>query len=274
MAIGRDIYCDSRIILRKLEELFPDNALGASTAEEKAIEKLFEIWNMEAGLFARGSQLIPTSMPLLNDPHFTKDREDYSGRSWSKEQIAANRPEALAVIRSAFNTLETTLLADGREWVLKTNQPTLADIEAIWTFDWLNGLKGALPQELISSTSYPKVFAWIARFNNALKAAKAKAPKPAALKGDAAAQRVLSAPFVDKDLSVDPADPLGLQQGTEVEVFPIDSGTNHRDQGRLIGLTENEIVLSIQAKGKEVHLHWPRSGFRIKALVGGAQSKL
>jgi glutathione S-transferase len=129
MAIGRDIYCDSRIILRKLEELFPNSALSASSAEEKAVEKLFEIWNMEAGLFARASQLIPTSMPLLNDPHFTKDREDYSGRSWSKEQIEANRPEALAAIRSAFNVLETTLLADGRDWVLKGDHPTLADIE-------------------------------------------------------------------------------------------------------------------------------------------------
>ncbi|KIW71209.1 hypothetical protein PV04_03400 [Phialophora macrospora] len=276
MAIGRDIYCDSRIILRKLEELFPNSALSASSAEEKAVEKLLEIWNMEAGLFARASQLIPTSMPLLNDPHFTKDREDYSGRSWSKEQIEANRPEALAAIRSAFNVLETTLLADGRDWVLKGDHPTLADIEAIWTFDWLKGLKGALPQELISDKKYPKVFAWIARFNDALKAAKAKAPKPATLKGDAAAERILNASFVDKDPGFDLADPLGLQRGTEVEVFPIDSGTHHRDQGRLIGLTEEEIVLSTKAEGKEVHLHYPRVGFRIRGLAakGGIHSML
>jgi glutathione S-transferase len=129
MAIGRDIYCDSRIIIRKLEELFPDGALGASQPEEKAIEKFLEIWAIEAGLFVRASQLIPTSMPLLNDPKFTKDREDYSGRSWSKEDIAANRPEALAAIRNGFKFLEATLLADGREWVLKTEKPTLADIE-------------------------------------------------------------------------------------------------------------------------------------------------
>lgn len=129
LAIGRDIYCDSRIILSKLEQFFPNGALGASTAEEKAIEKFLESWAIEAGIFSRASQLIPTSMPLLNDPKFTKDREDYSGRSWSKEQIAANRPEALAAIRNAFKFLETTLLADGRSWVLKTQEPTLADIE-------------------------------------------------------------------------------------------------------------------------------------------------
>ncbi|OAG35666.1 hypothetical protein AYO21_10137 [Fonsecaea monophora] len=274
MTIGRDVYCDSRIILRKLEELFPEGALGASSGEEKAIEKFLEIWSIEGGLFTRASQLIPTSMPLLNDPKFTKDREEYSGRPWSKEHIAENRPEALAAIRSGFKFLETTLLADGRNWVLKTEKPTLADIEAIWTFDWLNGLKGALPRELISDKKYPKVFAWIARFNDALKVAKAQAPKPASLKGDAAAERILNASFVDKDLGVDPADPLGLPQGTEVEVFPIDSGTQHHDRGRLVGLTEDEVVLSTQAKGKEVRLHFPRTGFRIKAVTGGGASKL
>ena len=129
MSIGRDVFCDSRLIIRKLEEMFPTGALGASTAEDKAIEKFLEIWSIEADVFVRASQLIPTDMPLLNDPKFTKDREDLSGRPWSKEHIAANRPEALAAIRSSFNFLETTLLADGRKFVLKTEQLTLADIE-------------------------------------------------------------------------------------------------------------------------------------------------
>lgn len=73
--------------------------------------------------------MIPTEMPLLRDPKFTKDREDFSGRSWDKEQIMAMRPEALAHMRSSFKFLETTLLADGRRWILKTDKPTLADIE-------------------------------------------------------------------------------------------------------------------------------------------------
>ena len=127
--------------------------------------------------------------------------------------------------------------------------------EAIWVFDWLNGLKGALSKDLISDKLYPKVFAWIARFNEALKAAKGTAPKPTALKGGAAAERILNASFADKELGVDPTDPLGLQQGTEVEVYPIDSGSNHHDRGRLIGLNEDEVVLSIQAKEKELRLH-------------------
>ena len=131
MSIGRDVYCDTRIILRKLEELFPNNAIGASQPEQKALQKLLETWTIDGGIFDRASQLIPASMPLLNDPKFTKDRQDFSGRSWEKSKIEENRPEALAHIRNAFDLLETTLLSDDREWVLKTEKPSLADIEGV-----------------------------------------------------------------------------------------------------------------------------------------------
>lgn len=123
------MYGDSRIILRKLEELFPDGAIGASQPEQRALQKLLEIWAVDGGAFNRASQLIPASMPLLNDPNFTKDREDFSGRSWEKSTIEANRPEALAHFRQTFDFLETTLLSDGREWVFQTEKPSLGDIE-------------------------------------------------------------------------------------------------------------------------------------------------
>ena len=77
----------------------------------------------------RVGQAIPPELPLLNDPKFIKDREAYSGRSWSQESVKAMRPEALTHIRDAFESLENGLLADGREWVLKTDKPALADIE-------------------------------------------------------------------------------------------------------------------------------------------------
>lgn len=64
-------------------------------------------------------------MPLLNDPKSTKDREDYTGRSWEKNKIIAMQPEALTHIREAFMFLETGLLANGRQWVLKTEKPSL-----------------------------------------------------------------------------------------------------------------------------------------------------
>ena len=132
MAIGRDMYCDTRLILRKLEERFADGALGAAGPEQKAIERLLEKWMIEGPVFARAASLIPTTYPAMNDPTFTKDREQFSGRPWSKEAMQKGRPESIAYMRSCFELLETTLLADGREWVLKTDKPSLADIEGGW----------------------------------------------------------------------------------------------------------------------------------------------
>lgn len=129
MTIGRDVYCDTRLILGKLEQVFPEGTLGASQPDQRAVQKLLEKWTIDAGIFARASQLIPTNMPLLNDPKFTKDREDFSGRSWDKNQVEAMRPEAIVHIREGFAFLEGTLLADDRDWILRTEKPSLADIE-------------------------------------------------------------------------------------------------------------------------------------------------
>lgn len=133
MSIGRDIYCDTRLILQKLEERFPAGALGASEPDQKAVERLLEKWNIDSGVFVRAAQCLPPDMPLLKDTKFTRDREEYTGRSWAKTDIARMRPEALAHLREAFDLLETGLLADGREWVLKTEKPSLADIEGRFT---------------------------------------------------------------------------------------------------------------------------------------------
>ena len=128
MSIGRDIYCDTRLILQKLEEKSDTGTLGASEPEQKAIEKLLEQWTIDGGVFNRTAQLIPPEMPLMKDSKFVKDREDYMGRSWAKSDVINSRPEALAHMREFFQLLESTILADGREWVLKTEKPSLADI--------------------------------------------------------------------------------------------------------------------------------------------------
>ena len=65
----------------------------------------------------------------MKDQKFLKDREAFSGRSWQNEKLVQGRPEALVYIRDGFSLLEEGLLADGRDWVLKTDKPTLADIE-------------------------------------------------------------------------------------------------------------------------------------------------
>jgi len=268
LSIGRDIYNDTRLILRKLEQLFPSPqypSISSSSGDHKAIEFLLEHWAVDEGLFKYAAALIPTNMPLLKDPKFTKDREQFSGSSWSKENVERARPAALIEMLNAFHTLEGGFLADGREWILNTDAPTMADIEAVWPFHWAKGMPGALPEGLIDANIFPKTYAWIQRFDKAAKAAEKKYGKPKAVKGDEAKKLIEGAAFAEKEGDVEERDPSKLKKGTEVEVWPTDTGFSHKDRGKLVSLDREEIVIDGKTEGGvAVRIHTPRHGFRIR----------
>ena len=84
---------------------------------------------------------------------------------------------------------------------------------------------------------------------------------------------VVQAEYYEPEGNVDIGDPLGLKKGQDVESWPIDSGSRHHDQGRLVSLSSREVVLASQSKirGKEVRIHHPRWNYRVRAVnAGGA----
>ncbi|KAF7951965.1 uncharacterized protein EAE97_001462 [Botrytis byssoidea] len=268
VCIGRDIYHDTRLILRKLEELYPSHP---KISGQMGMEKLLEMWTVD-GLFLRAAQLLPLDLPLLGDRKFTRDREDYTGKSWERGSLEKGRPEALAAFKGAFELLENGFLGDGREWILESEGPMLADIEAVWPFHWLTTLPGALPASYISAQHFPKTYAWIGRFEQAVRLAAKKNPKPTVLSGAEVLEKVAASDFVEGDEGVDALDPTGLQRGQEVEVWPIDTGMKRRDRGFLVGLSTREIVVeSVMRGGTRVRIHTPRYGFRIRGVGRGAR---
>ena len=90
MSIGRDMYCDTLLILEKLEQMYPSDGkykgISATNPTEKALEKLFEKWT-DVVVFKYAGACIPTDMDLMKDENFQKDREALWGRSWSKEGL-------------------------------------------------------------------------------------------------------------------------------------------------------------------------------------------
>ncbi|KAF4548287.1 Hypothetical protein D9617_29g006630 [Elsinoe fawcettii] len=280
MSIAGEIYLDTRLILSTLERLFPPSQShpGLSPQASSILAPLLASFTIEGGVFARSAQLIPPALPLLNDPKFTKDREDFMGRSWAKDSILKARPEAIAHMRIIWDTYET-ILADGREWVAGTEGVTLADIDGVWPLVWLGEIR-ALDKQLFGKEVYPLTHKWVDRFKATVAEAEKRNPQAAkAVKvdGDAAVEAILAkasqASGVEEG-EVHP-DPLELKKGQEVAVWPIDTGFNHKDKGRLVALSKEEVVLAIKAKkdpSKEIRLHAPRWGFRV-APVGG-QTKL
>ncbi|PGH16301.1 hypothetical protein AJ79_01840 [Helicocarpus griseus UAMH5409] len=265
MAAGKDIYCDTRLILQKLEELFPEGRLGAEDPDGRTLERLLENWTVDGGVFFRAVQLIPVDSIIKAHPKFIKDREEASSMSFRKEDILNNRPDGMAHIKQAFEFLETTLLADGRDWVRKTDKPTLADIHAIWPIDWVNELEGALDRDIFTEARFPKVFAWMARFRKALSEAKSVSPMPESLLGNQVLERVVSADFVEPEGVVDKADVLKLEKDQDVVVWPTDSGFNYKDTGRLVALTTHEVVVQRPTMDNrtDIRIHFPRTNFKI-----------
>lgn len=281
MSIGRDVYADTRIILSKLEELYPASdahpAISASTAEGRAIEQLVSRAWIDGGIFMAAAGSMPADAPLLRDPKFQSDRADLVGlpdgapSPFSRAALEARRPDSLTAIRDGVELLETTLLADGRDWVLGGDSgagPSLADIEAVWPFIWLKGLPGALPADVIGPARYPKVFAWIERFGK-VTAAKGKANgKPREVAGEEAAKIITGSGFAEEQLGgVDETEIVvkaqGLKAGDDVRVWPSDYGSKHKDAGKLVAITSKQIVIETQGAAGKVRLHTPRHGFKI-----------
>ena len=295
LSIGRDIYCDTLIILEKLEELFPVTASEASPVgaaagtSDKALEKLLEKWT-DVVVFGKAVEAIPPEI-YQDIPGFIKDREHLWGRSWKPGDQNKKRPEALAVLRSNFVFLETTILADGRDWILGSQKPKLADIHgsslphrqkpyssrsrvllangvglvAAWIFDWLFELEGAMPDSLFSEKIFPKTIAWRNRYRSAVASATNSAPKPTLLQASEAIEHIETARFGEQEGAVDKRDPLSMHKGAQVGVWPIDTGFRNREVGKLVTLTEQEVALSTKTKnGVDVRIHCPRWNFRIR----------
>jgi glutathione S-transferase len=279
LSIGRDVYLDTRLILQKLEQLAPEKPRLAadSNPEHCAIERLLEVLTIDGGLFKSVVQLMPPGIPQLRDLAFLQDRADLLDgvMLYTPEALAEARPDAISEVRNAFELLETTLLADGRAWILKTEAPSLADIEAVWPLHWISLIPGALPPDQISKALYPRVFSWIERFQQAVSSTENGVPVLVTVSGQQAMEMIVSSMYNDMDGHIDETDPavqhLGLQKGQLVRVWPTDSGSNHKDVGTLVSINGKEVAIETIAGDTVVRVHAPRHGFRVCAHKGMEQ---
>jgi hypothetical protein len=129
LAIGRDIYLDTRLQLRVLESLpnIPTPRLGASKPQDMFVEKLLERYMIEGPVFGMAAGLVPVD--VAQDPTFKEDRKGLLGKTWEREELEEGRGECLNFVRDLFGFLERTVFEDGRDWILGGEGPRLADIE-------------------------------------------------------------------------------------------------------------------------------------------------
>jgi glutathione S-transferase len=274
LSVGADVYLDSRLIIEKLNQLYPSTAATSHqtvTTEARATESLLSKWTTNSGeIFAASIAIIPSDNQGFANPELLRDRKELMGTdNVNPERRAASRPEAILVMRRAFDFVENTLLADGREWVLgNEGGPSMADLEACWPLRMPVAMPGVLSGTGISREVYPRTFSWIERFNAAVHAAQKKHGKPESIKGEQAAEVITSSGSVGAETGFDEGDPVvqakGLKKGQSVRIWPSDYGFTHKDEGQLVGVTRDEVVIETRAEnGGRVFVHAPRVGFRI-----------
>ncbi|KAL4920633.1 hypothetical protein BDW62DRAFT_215889 [Aspergillus aurantiobrunneus] len=276
LSIGRDVYLDSRLILQRLERLEAEKPSFATTAapEQRALQQLLASFTLDTGLFKSIVQVLLPQTPLMHNEAFMKDRVEMVGGGPGfdfAQFVLGARPDAMTEVKNAMQFLEMTLLADGREWLAGTDAPSLADIEMVWPLHWLFSTPGAVPEPYISAQLFPKTFAWVDRFQAAVAIAEKSLRAPETLSGEEVAEVLVKAAADDTPSVIEQGDPLvqahGLHEGQVVQLWPTDTGSNHKTVGRLVGLTGQEITIETVEGDVSVRVHAPRHGFHIAALA-------
>lgn len=272
LAIGRHIYCDSQLILQVLQDRFPLKGTALSSSD-LAVQKLFQHWNIDE-VFMHAVGCIPFERSALaTDPAFVADRTEGLGRAFNIEEIIKGRPESYAYVRSSFDLLET-FLKDGRDWFLGGTGPSVVDIDAGFVAQWVvldPLMEGSIPDEYLSEKLFPKTYAWVHRFREAVTQAGSQAFQPTLLSGPEVYEKITTAPE-DKPLGASQGpDPLGLDIGQMVEVWPTDYASNHHDRGRLVMLTINEVCIR---NAQNILVHLPRWNYRVQAVEEEASALL
>lgn len=252
LQIGADVYCDSALIARVLEQrrptpsLYPASAPLASALAQWADSTLFWTavpWAMQ-----------PAGAPALlgGQPEalraFAVDRA-----SFASGMRRLTLPDATVQLRAQLAMLEQQCAAQtalGQGWLLGA-QASIADFSvahALWF------IRRAVPVAHILAP-YTALNTWLDRV---------LALGHASVERMDSADAVALAAAATQYAPVAVADGLGFEAGQAVQVYATDYGSD-AVRGALVGLTADEVVLRRHDKrAGMVQVHFPRFGFQIK----------
>jgi len=249
MQIGADIFCDTLLILRKIEALHPKPSLYPSGSEGLAVALAWwadkTIWWSVLGMIADTlGDKIPSD--------FVAERKAF-GFPLAKEDVSPLLHRHLQQGSAHLGWL-TSMLSDGRPFLLG-NAASAADLAA-YSYYWV--IKDQGGAEAAARLPFESLRDWADRVSafgygrptemtaaEALSVARAAHPETPSLPPD--------------------GDPSGLKSGDVVIVKADDTG---RDpiRGRLLAADAQELVIrSEHPQVGEVNIHFPRAGFDVVA---------
>lgn len=249
LQVGADIYCDTALIARLLDQrqptpsLYPASAPLAPLLAQWADSTLF--WTViPYAMQPAGVAAIFGDVPASVLQAFAADRAPFT--AGLRRQSAV---DATVALRAHLTALDAQL-ADGRSFFFG-EAPTIADFSVAHGL-WFIVLAGPLAEIL---TEFAALGEWLERMLAFGHGDRRTMSSDAALGIAAAAGH--HAPT-----EVQPG--LGFAAGAAVTVAALDYGTDPV-AGTLVGLSADEVVLRrTDERAGTLHVHFPRQGFQIR----------
>jgi glutathione S-transferase len=250
MQIGADVYCDTELILPKLEALHPEPTLypGQSQGHAAAIA-----WWAERYIFIPSLGFLGNVNENLFEPWFIAERKKF-GFIVGKEDVAPHFARYVQQLAAQLQRF-VDMLADGRPYVLG-DRISAADL-ALYPSIWL--LRKSCLGEDERLLPMKPLIGWAERVK------AVGHGKPTEISAAQALDIARSSALARVDLPAD-GDPSGLKDGAKVTVTPDDTG---RDpvEGILVAASNREIVIRrTDPRAGEVQLHFPRAGYDVAAV--------
>ncbi|MGY2289383.1 glutathione S-transferase family protein [Pseudomonas sp. SDO528_S397] len=255
LQVGADIYCDTALIARRLEQenasptLFPQGlelvAQGfAAWADAVVFPHSVALVFQPASAAVRFAQVPPQALEAL-----VADRGKlFTGGSASRMQADQARHQWPVIIGRVDQQLQ------GQAGGFLFGEPSIADFALAHPLWFLMGS----PVTALLVDSYPAVSAWLARV--AAFGHGTSSPMTADEALDIA-RTATPAPLPDEVFE----DPNGFKPGQQVTIAATDYGVDPVAGELLFAGREALILRRTDARGGTVHVHFPRMGFRIEA---------
>ncbi|WP_137803847.1 glutathione S-transferase family protein [Pseudomonas sp. G(2018)] len=255
LQIGADIYCDTALIARRLDQ---EKALPAFFPEgQEMIAATFAAW-ADSVVFQHAVSLVfqPESIAVRfgNLPQeaikaFLADRAGFfSGGSATKLTAGQARHQWPTIMAR----LEQQLQREEGDYLF--GEPSIADFAMAHPLWFLK----ATPVTAPLVDNYPAVSAWLARVLGFGHGAPSEMTSEEAL---VVARNATPAALPDEQF----IDPNGFEVGQQVVIAATDYGVDPVAGELMFAGSEELIVRREDERGGLVHVHFPRLGFRIEA---------
>ena len=248
MQIGADIYCDTLLILRKIEALHPEPSLypGGSKGLATALA-----WWIDKSLFWPALGVLADTIGHRIPADFVDERKAF-GFPLGAEDVKPHLHRHLQQGAAHLAWL-SDMLSDGRPFMLG-DSVSVADLAAYSTF-WVLSEQGG--EEAVARLPYGALRGWAARI--------AVLGHGNPIDMDAAEALRIAQNAEPEPVPPESSDPSDLKIGTTVIVKADDTG---RDpvRGQLLAADAEKVVIrSAHPSVGDINIHFPRAGFDITA---------